>query len=672
MGRATKVAGCTLVSRGFVAFWFVGAALTCSAQVTIRSLLLEMDDLSRLSRLPNPPYTTAQSSSFDRASKSPLQDWFANADYGKFLRSERSIGRTEYVMADLKGPGAVVRIWSANPQGYLRIYVDGKELPELVTPFADLTKTQHPDFPAPFSGMHSHGCNLYYPIPYEKSLKITLDDNGGEPARVYYHVNYRTYPANTPVVSFSMAGVKDAAKVAERIGKSLTDPKVAPHYRDEVISDERVLAPGELFSVRTPSRAGAIKQLSVRIAAADGEELPESVYRMVKLDADFDGESCISSPVGDFFGTSPGLRAFQSLPISVVEATGFMISRWVMPQKAEGRIFFTNRSESEIRVNVEIVWEPRNWTENSLYFKAKWRRETLATRPFRDWNFLTSTGTGRYVGAAMYIANPTSAWWGEGDEKIYVDGEEFPSTFGTGTEDYFGYAWSSNELFQHTYHNQVRCDGPGTRGYTAINRFQVIDDIPFTKQFKFDMEIWHWADVKADFAEVSYWYQKPGGSDGFAPITSEMQTVFTLPEPLRVKGAIEGESLKLISKSGGELEKQELDERWSNSQQVWWRDAKPGDKASWEVPSSATGKLRLRANCCVAADYGLVQLYWNGEKLGSPIDFYSATLNVRLIDFGEVQVSQVNRLEAEIVGANDSAIKRHMFAIDYLLIGNQN
>lgn len=34
-------------------------------------------------------------------------------------------------------------------------------------------------------------------------------------------------------------------------------------------------------------------------------------------------------------------------------------------------------------------------------------------------------------------------WWGEGDEKLFVDGEKFPSTFGTGSEDYVGYAWAA-------------------------------------------------------------------------------------------------------------------------------------------------------------------------------------------------------------------------------------
>lgn len=647
-----------------------GVAASCAAaDVSIRSLLLEMSDLDRLTRVPNPQYKTAQASSYDRASKSPTENWFANADFGQFLAVERRPGRNEYVMADLRGPGAVVRIWSANPAGNIRFYVDGQELPELVIPFAELLGGKHPDFLHPFSGSRGQGWNLYYPIPYSKSMRITLDDVEADPKRVYYHVGYRTYPAGTRVQSFSMIGVKDGAKIAERVAGMLLDPQPASSFRERVISEQKIIAPGEIMSVRTPAGSGALHRLSVRAHAPAADPQPEDLLREIEFDAEFDGELCVNSPLGDFFGIAPGFRSYQSLPFSLYEETGFMISRWVMPQKLEGRLFFTNRTTQEVQVNVEMLWTPRIWTNDSMLFKAKWRRQTLKTHPHQDWNFLTATGTGRYVGAAMFVANPTSQWWGEGDEKIYVDGEAFPSTFGTGTEDYFGYAWCSPILFQHPFHNQLRCDGPGNRGYTAVNRFHISDDIFFTRSFRFDMEIWHWADVVADFAVVAYWYQRPGGEDGFAQIPPDLFSVYVLPEPPRVKGAIEGEDLRPITHTGGTLEVQTLDDRWSNGKQIWWKDGDPRDRAAWVVESSAAGRQRLRGHFCIANDYGIIQLYWNGQKLGEPIDFYSAGLSLKLVDFGEVTIEKQNRLEAEIVGANPAAIKRHMFAIDYLLIG---
>ncbi len=646
------------------------SAASAASEVSIRSLLLEMPDLERLAHVSKPAYTMAQASSYDRAAKSPTENWFANADWGQFLRVERRQGHNEYVMADLKGPGAVMRIWSANPAGTLRIYVDGQELPELIIPFSDLLGSKNPDFPPPFTGVHGQGWNCYYPIPYQNSLKITLDDVGGDPRRVYYHVGYRTYEPGVVVRSFSLAAVKDASKVAEKAAAKLLDPKPVSSIKQQVTNEEQTLQPGGIVSVRTPEGAGFISQLLVRANAEDVSEQPEDLLRSIQFEADFDDEHCIDAPLGDFFGFAPGFRASASLPMSSFAETGFLESRWVMPQSETGRMFFINRGTHPVQLNLQITWIPRAWTPDTMHFKAKWRRETLKTRPFRDWTLLDAAGTGRYVGTTLCVANPVSAWWGEGDEKVYVNGETFPSTFGTGSEDYFGYAWSSSQLFQQPYHNQLRCDGPGNRGYTCVSRYQISDDIPFTTSLRFDLEIWHWADVLADFADVAFWYQLPGGSDTFQAPNAASFAIFPLPEIPHIKGAIEGESLKLISSTGGQIENQTLDERWSGAAQVWWHDPSPGDKAIWEIPSAKLGAMRLKGQFCIARDYGIVQLYWNGQKLGSPVDFYSDSLSVRLIDFGEVEVRERNELQAEIVGSNNSAIKKHMFAIDYLLLGD--
>ena len=103
-----------------------------------------------------------------------------------------------------------------------------------------------------------------------------------------------------------------------------------------------------------------------------------------------------------------------------------------------------------------------------MYFHAKWRTADMKTRPFHDWTYCDLKGKGVFVGDMLSIMSPVGAWWGEGDEKIFVDGEKFPSWFGTGSEDYYGYAWSNPEPFQHPYHNQTRCDGKGPAARSAI------------------------------------------------------------------------------------------------------------------------------------------------------------------------------------------------------------
>jgi hypothetical protein len=170
---------------------------------------------------------------------------------------------------------------------------------------------------------------------------------------------------------------------------------------------------------------------------------------------------------------------------------------------------------------------PYRWTARCLHFHAKWRMQKKMPKGHNDWTHLECTGKGRFVGGMLNITNPVKGWWGEGDEKIYVDGEAFPSHFGTGSEDYYGYAWCSPELFTHAYHSQSRCDGPENYGQTSVSRFHVLDDIPFVRQFKFDMENLHRRGNSR--AAVSYWYARPGGNDFFLPITHEDIQITPLP-----------------------------------------------------------------------------------------------------------------------------------------------
>jgi hypothetical protein len=306
-----------------------------------------------------------------------------------------------------------------------------------------------------------------------------------------------------------------------------------------------------------------------------------------------------------------------------------------------------------------------------MHFHAKWRAEfDVPTRPMQDWNYLQASGRGVFAGAAFSIANPVRNWWGEGDEKIYVDGEKFPSHFGTGTEDYFGYAWCCPETFAHAYHNQPRCDGPGNYGHTSVNRWHIIDRIPFKQDFRFDMELWHWHEtVKVDMSVVAYWYARPGGSDGFDPIQASDLRVVEISEykPPRVAGAIEGEEMKVIECTGGTHEKQS----WaglSNELHLWWKHAQPGDKLTLGFEVKEAGRYEVIARFLSANDYGIVQYTINDEKAGDAIELYHAGVTpTKEIALGEFDLTVgENRLIGEILGANPRAIKSYMVGLDYL------
>ena len=663
------------VAAAFSITVFVGNIFVAHAQVTMESLLNEMTDLTTLTRLPDPAYTVKQFSSYDRKSQHPDvltdEDWFANGDRGQFLRSEERNGAKDWVLMDADGPGAIVRFWSANPNdaGIVRIYLDNGADPVVEMPLADMLGGKTAPFIEPIACELSRGWNSYLPIPYAQHCKVTASQPD-----FYYQINYRTYTKGTRVASYSEDAVQRVEAQLKREAVLLAAPASVPlpHVEKQVAKRfDHDLAPGATEHERIDA-AGALYSLTVRVKADD----LENALRGCLFEVYFDGQdqASIEAPLGDFFGTAPGPNPYQSIPSGVLD-DGTMYCRWVMPFQSKAEFRFTNTTDAPLSITGNFVLGSYDWSDTSFYFHAKWRDEyPLATRPRQDWTFAAVDGAGRFVGDMLHITNPVKDWWGEGDEKIYVDNEPFPSHFGTGSEDYFGYAWCCNIPFTHAYHNQPRCDGPGNYGQTCVSRFHIMDNIPFTKAFKFDMEVWHWKDCEIAMAATSYWYARPGGSDDFPPIDkADLKIVAPPPLPPAkvVKGALEGEILNVLECTGGTHETQYSDTwGWSHEQQLWWREGKPGDTLTLAFPVENAGRYDVRAVFTKAIDYGIIQLTINGKKAGAPRDFFhdgviatpEESLGVFDLPEGE------NRLTAEIVGANEKAVPSHMFGLDYLLL----
>ncbi len=633
-----------------------------AAPITTATLLRDMTDLAGMASFPDPLYTCSQFSSYDRNAKSPAENWFANGDRGQHLRVEERDGRKESVMMDAQGPGAIVRIWSANPAGTLRIYLDGQPEPALAAPMEDLLGGRVPGLPSPLAGERSRGWNLHFPIPYARHCKVTTDSGD-----IYYHVNYRTYPQGTEVETFRRALLEELAGPVRDTAAALADPRAGgrpPGGTAEAV--EETLAPGAT-GAREFAGPAALSVPALRVEADD----VEAALRGVVIEAAFDGEPCVAVPLGDFFGSAPGINPFAALPLGMA-ANGELYSNWLMPFAKSATIRLTNTGRQPVRIAGSLALHPHRWTDRSLHFHAGWRSACdVPTRPMIDWNYLTARGRGVFAGASFAIDNPVRDWWGEGDEKIYVDGETFPSHFGTGTEDYYGYAWCNPALFTHAYHSQSRCDGPGNYGRTSVNRFHILDRIPFTRDLRFDMELWHWHErCKVNMAVTAYWYARPGASDQFPPVTPEAAVVRPLEawQPPRVAGALEGEELKILAVTGTAAPQD-----WpglSGERHLWWHvGVQPGGSLTVLFPAPNPGRYRVFARCMKAKDYGIHQLAVNGRAAGAPIDFFHAPDPAPSdeIDLGVHTLEAANnRLTVTATGANPQAEPAHMFGLDYL------
>lgn len=144
------------------------------------------------------------------------------------------------------------------------------------------------------------------------------------------------------------------------------------------------------------------------------------------------------------------------------------------------------------------------------------------TGKYENWD-ANADGSGfiRMEGEDMVLAEmngPGHAWWGEGDEKFFVDGEVLPSKFGTGTEDYFGYARGTPEYFEKPFFSQLKT--MNNLGYQSVSRLHITDNIPFMSSLECFLEKYYPNECGTQYKAVVYWYLKPGGSN---PHLSEVQ-----------------------------------------------------------------------------------------------------------------------------------------------------
>ncbi|MCC6822134.1 MAG: DUF2961 domain-containing protein [Verrucomicrobia subdivision 3 bacterium] len=643
---------------------------------TYPDLVRRLTDLEHLAKLPAPGETTKQWSSYDRASKydeptGKYIHWDANGDGGGIIRTEGN----QSVFAEMEGPGCLWRIWSATvKEGHVRIYLDGATAPAVDLPFTGYFDGKHTPFTRPML-VHTttaNGYNNYTPIPYQQSCKIVADPGWGQ----YYQFVYTTFPKGTQVPTFTreLSPVDSAA--LDEADRSLRNSGPRDPGTKYVKSDLNgpIRANGSVVADQLAGpRAITLIRAKVDLPAAPADR---DVLRELALQIRWEGETSPSVwvPFGDFFGTAPGANPYRAFPCGLTE-DGWWYANWYMPFGQSAEVKVINEGKVDRKLKLEIYHEPLPGEVAQFgRFHAKWHRDQfLPAEPERaiDWPMLKTTGRGRFVGVMLHIWSPRGGWWGEGDEKFFVDGEKFPSTFGTGSEDYFGYAWSSPTLFFHPLHNQTFNSG-NCKGHISVNRFHIADQIPFQKSFEADIEKYYANAKPAFYASTVYWYLAPDGRDPYQVVpVAERANYYVQPVVQKVPGVIEGEALKVLAKTGGNPQAQDMTgfgDQWSGDAHLWWTDARPGDRLELALPVEATGRYDISAQLTKARDYGIVQLWLDGKKLGDPIDLYDANVvPLSGVKLGRHDLATgQHKLTLEITGANAKAVPSYMFGLDYV------
>jgi len=611
-------------------------------QIDTGSLFEEMINMVNLAEYPDPGYKTIQYSSYDHRSTTPdAPDWFANSDgfggepipnFEEVLTEPDENGIGEYLIADVDGPGAIVRVWTASINGEVKVYIDGEEAK--FVPIASLFfKSPYDEEINNFDKIESEVFKKtinqrdasYAPIPFKDHLRVVWKGNINEIH--FYQLQVRLYDKGTRVKSFEDEDLANFSEIINKVSLTLSDADtyLKPMSEEEETSYKTIIVASGKEIVFEHKGSKAIEVFSIKLQA----ENIDLALRQTLLQISFDGEenSQVQSPVGDFFGAAPGINPYQSLPFTVKD-DGTMICRFVMPFKKSVKIELFNLGDQEVSAEGKVLLMPYKWNKNSMHFSAKWRtdHEIIAhNTDIQDIDFLLAEGKGVYVGTTSYLMNPAEGpkpygnWWGEGDEKIFVDNEIEPSTFGTGSEDYYNYSWSAPDIFYFPYCGQPRNDGPGNRGFVTNYRYHFLDAIPFKENIKFFMELFHHEPTPGfSYSRIGYHYAIPGLTDDHEKITKEDVRELIMPEnwtPIAVKGSrnsvfYSAEDL-LINHENISYKKGRI---WEGSNLLVWKPGEIGEKIHFNIPINQAGDYAVYINYAMSPSSGQISLYLDDVK----------------------------------------------------------
>jgi Protein of unknown function (DUF2961)/HEAT repeats len=380
--------------------------------------------------------------------------------------------------------------------------------------------------------------------------------------------------------------------------------------------DSKRPIPGETTVLADLEGPGAVTHIWITVADSEF-----GWPRLLRFRVYYDGSDVpsVDAPLGDFFAVGHGFeRPVQSLMIRDSSEGRSRNSYWPMPFRKSCRITVTNEGQRRVsNLYCQVDWEKLpSLPADTPYFHAHYR-QALPGSGGRPYEVLNVSGRGHYVGTVLSVVQAEAGWFGEGDDHFFVDGETHASLEGTGTEDYFGDAWSLH-VSDGAYTGVAIAEGTGLGSRMTAYRWHLADPIPFTKSLRFEMEHKGWTfradgSVKSAFGErtdllssVAYWYQQ-GIAQG-------------LPAPPYGAGRLpQGNALQI------EVDKALADARaekgkLSVSPELFWsKDVllfeSEGIGGRLEVPFDvpADGDYEVTTELARGSDYGIYKVLLDGE-----------------------------------------------------------
>lgn len=473
------------------------------------------------------------------------------------------------VIFDSAGPGCIKSMWGTNfdPEAIIKFYFDGENIPRISVNLIDFYKGKHPYFPSPLVSYEKRGMwgdspyagNCFVPIPFEKSLKISVK---GESR--FFHIIYEKYPYPTDIAIFT--GSEDRTMLMDAF-KNPEDSPFKPYNLETFSTETEVIEPGQTVSLlKLENTKGVIREIFIE---ADGAE---DFFRDTYLKMRWDGHQRwdVHSPTGIFFGTAVKADNMRSLPLQVEKLDSgkvYMRCFFPMPFWEKAEIEWTNRNDRKMAPLVSKIFVEKNPfpIEQGTYFTTLYRAGT--TTYHQDWILFEGLGSGWYAGTVQSMQN---AHYCEGDEHFVLDGAVSPQFNGTGSEDYYLACFWPNVDFDTPFGcvaGSISKQGGGHywgsyKIPSSYSRFHLEAPIPFYSSISARIQHGGLSHILSNYRSLSFCYYKQQpilSQTDFIDVgntESEEMHEYTAPENskiVQVTSSPEGEYFETIFSEKGRI-----------------------------------------------------------------------------------------------------------------------
>lgn len=617
--------------------------------------VLGMEELHRLDLLPQMRRSVhvGSISSYDRTGGN--DDGFSGK-YSFVAKEDDGL-----VIADLKGPGIVYRIWTPTPStDVMEFYFDGEDTPRIAVKFRELFMGQHRPFVAPLVGYGAGGFYSYVPLAYEKSCKIKVC---GERVQ-FYQINYAQYPEDAPLRTWSDsdAGRDDEEKataVFATPGSDISRKVVADGTECETRSTSVSVEPGKAATLFEADQGGRIAGIRISPASALAGKARDL---LLKIQWDGEEKPAVICPAGDFFGYAWGKPATTSILVGTTGNTAYCYFPMPFERSAKIELVSERKEGPAVDVKAEVVLAPVPRTSSEGKFYAIWRRENPTTKG-RPFKFFETKGRGHVVGCILQCQTmgDGNTYYFEGDDQTTIDGELV--IHGTGSEDFFNGGWYD---VPGRWEKRLSFPLSGCLGYqkhlgrTGGYRLMIGDAYAFKSSILQTIE--HAAtnnSLENDYCSVSYAY-----------LAGEP----TWPRealPVAERGVVDFESFVFIpgwyvpihafTFRNATLGKKEEEIGGKNTRILWmkaeWRDSfgYPFIALVCDIP--AAGRYEVSIEAVQGPDQAIIQLFDREAPVGEAVDLYSAKRQrSERLSLGTLTLPEgPSNLMFKLIGKNDES-----------------